>query len=250
MAPLLPMLAVVAVRRCPNRDAAVLVALFVGIALLAGIAQRCGQGVNYNAHFEALVALCLGFGLSVAPKRGPARRRPGLGPAPWCVFAALPVLGAMPWSLPAAWHDVAGRYALQAAWRPIIARLAAADGPVGCEMQSLCYWAGRPFTVDVFNLTQSALTRNRAAGGSAVASPANAFQRMVARRRFALFEYQPRSATHAEARRLAGRDPLMGAFDGAYAPVAAGPGGALLLAPLAVPAGLASRPLAAPSEGL
>ncbi len=250
VAPLLPMLAVVVARRHPDRDGAMLVTLFIGIAMLGGVAQRCGEGVNYNAHFETLVALCLGFGLAITPTRGRARRLPGVGPATLCVFAALPVLGAMPWSLPAAWHDVAGRHTLQATWRPIIARLAAADGPVGCEMQSLCYWAGRPFTVDVFNLTQSALTRDAAAGGSPAASPAAAFQRMVARHRFALFEYQPRSATHAEARRLIGRDPVMGAFDGAYAAVAAGPEGALLLAPLAVPAGLASRPLATPSEGL
>ncbi len=249
VAPLLPMLVLVAMRGYPDRDRAVLATSFISIALVTGIAQRCGEGVNYNAHLETLVALCLGFGLSVAPARG-ARRWPALGPAISCVIAALPVLGTMPWSLPAAWHDVAGRHAQQAAWRPIIARLADADGPVGCEMQSLCYWAGRPFAVDVFNLTQDALARNTAAGTPPASGPVAAFQDMVARRRFALFEYQPRSATHAEARRLVGGDPVMDAFDAGYAPVAAGPGGALLLAPLAPPAGPASRPLAAPPEGL
>ena len=250
VAPLLPMLAVVVVRKHPDQDSAALTMPFIGIALVTGIAQRCGEGVNYNAHFETLVALCLGFGLAIAPRRDGVARRPRLGPAASCVLAALPVLGAMPWSLPAAWHDLAGRHALQAAWRPIIARLAAAGGPVGCEMQSLCYWAGRPFTVDVFNLTQSALAQSALARNTATGDPITAFQRMVARRRFALFEYQPRSATHAEARRLVGRDPVMDAFDAGYAPVEAGPGGALLLAPLAVPADPASRPLAAPSEGL
>ena len=250
VAPLLPMLAVVATRGHPDRDTAVLATLFIGIALLAGIAQRCGEGVNYNAHFETLVALCLVFGLAITPRRGAARQWSGLGPATLCVFAALPVLGAMPWSLPVAWHDVAGRHALQAAWRPIIVRLADADGQVGCEMQSLCYWAGRPFAVDVFNLTQSALARNTAARIPAVGSPIALFQGMIARHRLALFEYQPRSATHVEARRLVGRDPVMDAFDGGYVPVAAGPGGALLLAPLAEPVDPASRRLAAPPEGL
>ena len=250
VAPLLPMLVVFAMRRHPDRDRAVLAMLFIGIALVTGIAQRCGEGVNYNAHLETLVALCLGFGLSVTPKRGTERRWRGLGAATSCVFAALPVLGAMPWSLPAAWHDVADRYALQAAWQPIIARLADAGGPVGCEMQSLCYWAGRPFAVDVFNLTQSALARNTATKIPLAGSPVAAFHRLVERHRFALFEYQPRSATHAEARRLVGRDPVMGAFVGGYAPVAAGPGGALLLAPLAVPVDPVPRPLATPPEGL
>ena len=250
VAPLLPMLAVVAMRGHPDRDIAVFSTLFVGIALLAGIAQRCGEGVNYNAHFEALVAVCLVFGLAITPGRDATarRRRPGPGAANLCVFAALPVLGLLPWSLPTAWHDVTGRHALQAAWRPIIAQLADADGQVGCEMQSLCYWAGRPFAVDIFNLTQSALAWNASTGGSPDDAPANRFQRMVARRGFALFEYQPRSATHVEARRLVGRDPVMDAFDGGYVPVAAGPGGALLLAPL--PEQPASRRLAAPPEGL
>ena len=222
--------------------------LFIALSLLVGIAQRCGEGVNYNAHFEALVALCLGFGLAITPEPDGTTRRPG--PAALCVFAALPVLVATPWTLPAAWQDVAARHARQAAWRPIIARLADADGPVGCEMQSLCTWAGRPFTVDVFNLTQNALTRNKEAAGSPIDGPATVFQRMVARRRFTLFEVQSRSATHAEARHLDGDDPVMDAFDKGYAPVETGPGGALLLAPLAVPAPAASRPLAAPPEGL
>ncbi len=220
--------------------------LFIALSLLVGIAQRCGEGVNYNAHFEALVALCLGFGLAITPKPDRTRRRSG--PAALCVFAALPVLIATPLTLPAAWHDVAARHARQAAWRPIIARLADADGPVGCEMQSLCTWAGKPFTVDVFNLTQSALIETTTA--SPVDTPAALFQRMVARRRFTLFEVQPRSATHAEARRLDGGDPVLDAFDKSYAPVETGPGGALLLAPLAVPAPAAPRPLAAPPEGL
>ncbi len=222
--------------------------LFIALSLLVGIAQRCGEGVNYNAHFESLVALCLGFGLAITPKPDRTTRRPG--PAALCVFAALPVLVATPWTLPAAWQDVAARHARQAAWRPIIARLADADGLVGCEMQSLCAWAGRPFTVDVFNLTQSALTRNKDAAGSPGDDPAAVFQRMVARHRFTLFEVQPRSATHAEAHRLDGGDPVMDAFDKGYAQVGTGPGGALLLAPLAVPAPAASRPLAAPPEGL
>ncbi len=252
VAPLLPMLVVVVARRGhPDRDTAAFSTLFVGIALLSGIVQRCGEGVNYNAHFEALVAVCLVWGLAVAPSgEAAARQRHGLGAATLFVFAASPVLGLMPWSLPAAWRDVSGRHALQAAWRPVIARLADANGQVGCEMQSLCYWAGRPFAVDVFNLTQSALARTAPTGAPPNGGPAAVFRRMVLRRRFALFEYQPRSATHAEARRLVGGDPVMDGFVGGYVPMAAGPGGALLLAPLPEPADPAFRRLAAPSEGL
>ena len=67
----------------------------------------------------------------------------------------------MPWYLPIAWHSVTGRQAREGMWRPLIARLAAARGPVGCEMPSVCYWAGKSFSLDPFNLTQSALSGDR-----------------------------------------------------------------------------------------
>ena len=222
LAPLLPMaLAVLLLLR----RGATLVALFGGLALATGILQRLGDGVNYNAHFETLIAACLGFGLVLDPlARAPLRPgRFAIGPASLLVFAALPMLCAMPIHLPAAWRAVAGRARLQAAWQPVIARLAAAPGPVGCEMPSLCFWAGKPFSVDIFNLTQSLLA------GRSEAS----FQAMVRRRGFALFEYSPASSTHANAIRRLGHDPVMAPFAEGYRPLATGPGGVVLLAPIA-----------------
>jgi len=46
--------------------------------------------------------------------------------------------------------------ARRAAWQQTIDRIAAAPGPVACEMLSLCYWAGRPSEIEFFNFGQYA----------------------------------------------------------------------------------------------
>nr|WP_321984041.1 hypothetical protein [uncultured Lichenicoccus sp.] len=223
LAPLIPMAIALGLllRRRFIGDGSVLAALFAGVSLPIGIAERLGDGVNYNAHFETVIAVCLGFGLVLTPLFAPPlriRRQP-IRPAALLVFASLPILGAMPWHLPAAWRDVVDRRARQAAWQPMIARLAASQGPVGCEMPSVCIWANKPFIVDSFNLTQSILSGR---------SP-EPFRRMVARPGYAMFEYSPKPANRRGSN--PGADPLIGSFAEIYAPVATGPDGAILLAP-------------------
>ncbi|NPD67617.1 hypothetical protein HN018_18400 [Lichenicola cladoniae] len=225
LAPLLPAAAIICImlRRCRAGHGAVLIALFAAIALVTGVVQRMGEGVYYNAHFETVIAVCLGFGVVLAPAfdRPLQWRRWRFGPGALLVVAALPIIGATPWHLPLAWHDISDRSARQAAWQPLVTRIAGTDGVVGCEMLSLCYWAGKAFTVDVFNLTQDAIS-----GGSA-----HNFQAMVARRGFALFQYDPKAFLHTDAVRKLGYDPIMGAFAGLYTRVGTGPMGVALLAP-------------------
>lgn len=227
LAPMLGMAVIAAalLRRRTLGDGAVLAALFAGIALVTGIAQRMGEGVYYNAHFETLIALCLAFGLALTPAFGAPVRWLGrsFGPAALLFAALMPMVGALPWHIPIAWHAIADRKAQEEAWRPMIARLAAAGGPVGCHFMSICYWAGNPSRVDLFNLTQSVL-----AGG-----PLDEFQAFVAQRGFALFEDEPTSFLHRDAVRELGYDPVMGVFAGLYAPVYAGPKRTVLLAPVA-----------------
>ena len=207
-----------------RRSALLFAALFGGIALVTGIVQRAGEGVYYNAHFETLIAACLIFGLALSPGLGtpvPWRGR-RIGPAALCIFAALPLICAWPWHLPRAWGDIHERASRAAAWQPVIDRIASADGPVGCLMMSLCWWAGKPSEVDMFNLSERSVRDGQAPP---------AFQAAVAKRHFAVFEDDTKSFIHRDAVRQLGRDPLMPLFAPGYAPVLHGPEGVVLLAP-------------------
>jgi hypothetical protein len=231
IAPMLTMATAAAVllrRKLPesslgSRAAIVFLWQFVLIAGVTGILQRLGEGVYYNAQFETLVAICLAFGLALSPVLTAPVMLYGrkVGPVALAMFAALPLIGAWPWHLQTAWDDIADRHAREAAWQPVIARVASAPGPAGCIIMSVCWWAGKPSEVDVFNLTQSVL-----AGGRL-----DEFQAAVARRHFAIFEDDPASFTHLDAVRKLGHDPIMDAFVGHYRRVATGPEGIQLLAP-------------------
>ena len=232
LAPLLPMTIVAGVllrlassRDVEGRAGALFVALFGGTALVTGVVQRMGEGVYYNAHFETVIAACLGFGLALSPLFEPAsmRRRP-LAPAALTCLAAVPLICAWPIHLPQDWADIRDRSARAAAWQPLIARIASTDGPAGCVMISLCWWAGKPSEVDMFNLTQAA----EVAGA---APPA--FRAAVARRRFAIFEDDPTSFTHRDAINRLGYDPIMSLIARSYAPIFAGPASTVLLSPRA-----------------
>jgi hypothetical protein len=233
LAPLLPM-AVAAMlllyltrrrERVARRASALFVGLFAAIALVTGIIQRMGEGVYYNAQFETLIAVCLGFGLALSPVVvTPIRwRRLVVGPAALCCVAALPLICAWPWHLPRAWDDIHDRAARAEAWQPMIAQIAAVKGPVGCLMISLCWWAGKQSEIDAFNLSEKSVLAG---------DPPAAFRAAVARQHFAMFQDDPKSFIHNDAVQRLGFDPVMTLFAKGYAPVGHGPDGTVLLAPI------------------
>ncbi len=225
--PLLPMLLIagLATRKRLDGDPPMrFAALFVVISLVTGIAQRFGEGVYYNAHFETMLALCLMTGLTVSRAFGGELRfrARAIGPATLVGFAAFPLLVMMPWQLKRAATDLADRRAREQAWQPTIARIAASPGIAGCESLSLCFWAGKPFAVDLFNLDQSILT-----GGSIAR-----FDGLARMHAFTVFEYSGDFFTTTDAVGTFGHDPLlMDLLGHGYASVAAGPAGTMLLAP-------------------
>lgn len=214
--PLVPMLGIAGLawraRRPP--DAPVLfAALFVVVAVLAGIVERAGQGVNYNAHFEALLACCLVTGLAISRGRAPLLLA-AVAAAPLALFLRLQV--------PVAWHDIADRSARAAAWRPVIARIAAAPGLAGCETLSLCFWAGKPYAVDAFNLNQDILT-----GAGSIAR----FDAIARAHGFGVFEFSD-AVTDARGTVRLKRDPLLlDLVRHGYGLASSGPEGSVLLTP-------------------
>lgn len=225
--PLLPMLLIVGLawrRRLPDDRPMLFAALFVAVSLVTGIPQRLGEGVYYNAHFETMIALCLTTGVAVsrASAAGLPLRGRAIGPAALLGFAVIPVLVMMPWQLKRAWGDIDHRAARARSWQPIIARIAASPGIAGCESLSLCFWAGKPFAVDLFNLDQSILT-----GGSIAR-----FSGLAHAHAFAVFEYSGDSFDGDGAAGTPRRDPLLlELLEHGYAPAGAGPAGTVLLMP-------------------
>ena len=222
---LLPMMLIagLAFRRRLEGDRPMLfAALFVVISLLTGIVQRLGEGVYYNAHFETMIALCLTTGLAVS--RISAAGLPfgsrAIGPASLLGFAVIPILVMMPWQLRRSWVDIDGRGARARSWQPTIARIAASPGSAGCESLSLCFWAHKPFAVDVFNLDQSILM------GASIAR----FDGLAGAHAFGVFEYSGDSFSGTDAAGNPQADPLLlDLQEHGYTPIAKGPGEGLLL---------------------
>lgn len=123
--------------------------LLLAVAIPTAVLQRSGDGVDINAAFETV------FALSIAVPLGCAWRRE-LGGA-WLVLAAVPALALVPYALVADVSELAGRDVAVRQSRPFIARIAAARGPVACDDQALCYWAGRTSALDFFATKQRLL---------------------------------------------------------------------------------------------
>lgn len=157
---------------------AVFCVLYTAIAVAAGLYFLGGAGVDANARFDADVALALCAGVLVSRLDAPLWRNLTAG-----LYAIPPLIGL--WSLDADWrstdywlHPMAEE---RHAAATEIALIRAARGPVLCETLSLCYWAGKPAEVDVFNIGQAFATGARSDDGLAAA---------IARRHYVLIEFE------------------------------------------------------------
>jgi hypothetical protein len=136
-------------RRGATRDPRLtLLLLFALFAVPIGAFQRLGVGVSLNAHFDAALALAIVAGIALGAMTGAALRLATL--ALMLVPLAIKTATKLPETLDRTVHvaDTAAR------WRETVALLAAAPGPVICERPALCYWAGKPFTLDFSNYGQ------------------------------------------------------------------------------------------------
>ncbi len=151
-------------------------ALYTLIAVIVGTGFSGGAGVDLNVWFDAAIALSLSAGLALDRL---VTWTPGL-----VMAFVLPLLAGPILSCDSAWleqdfwlHPFAEE--TQSADRDI-AFLKTQNGPVACEMQSLCYWAGKKAEIDVFNLGQAYATHTRSD---------NDLIRLIERRHYAAFEF-------------------------------------------------------------
>ena len=123
--------------------------LLLAISIPLGIVQRAGSGVDVNAFFESMLALAIAVPVGCA-------RRPA-APYRWLAITTLPALCLVPVAAGKSVAELAGRDAAVRSARPFIAAIAKAPGPVACDDQAICYWAGRESGIDFFSIKQRLL---------------------------------------------------------------------------------------------
>lgn len=123
--------------------------LLLAVAIPTAFIQRSGDGVDINAIFETAMALSIVVPLGCALRRDKPLR--------WFGVALVPALALVPVALIANVRELAGRDAAVRHWQPFIDRIAAAPGPVACDDQAVCHWAGRQSAMDFFALKQRLL---------------------------------------------------------------------------------------------
>lgn len=156
-----------------------LCAAYALASLALGSAFLGGAGVDVNALFEADLALALCAALLIGflpPNRAPLAA--ALYALPFLYFAATNT----------EWQELNLRldpfHDEAAIAKSDIALLKTQKGPALCEMLSFCYWAGKPPTVDFFNVGQAFDTGARSDGEIAAA---------VAAKRYGVIQFDPDS---------------------------------------------------------
>ncbi|HEY3637076.1 MAG TPA: glycosyltransferase family 39 protein [Rhizomicrobium sp.] len=147
-----------------QKDPAVaLVVIYASVAICVGAFLAGGAGVDVNVMFDADIALAMSAGLALG------RMLEQRGPVPHVVGRVFALAGLIPFAVVALqnteWRD--GDFWLHpmrdetALATQDIAFLQARKGPAICETLAYCYWAGKPASVDVFNLDQQLRTGRR-----------------------------------------------------------------------------------------
>lgn len=163
---LVPLIAPLALTVRPLRDRfAMFLALYVTSALVVGVIEASGEGVSYSCMFDVVIAFGLAGGhllgrLGVSHKtrelRSYAIAIAGFSLLFWSTTQAThQALRLVPW--------MRTQRAQAAATRRVVQEIAARPGPALCETPALCYWAAKPYALDIFNFDE-ALRRGRQPG--------------------------------------------------------------------------------------
>jgi hypothetical protein len=149
------------------REQAAFVLIYLALAGVIGALAAGGKGVDRNAFFDLLIAVCLAVAIGVEY----LRQRPAVNPLVGAVIAVscctvFLIEAANQW--PARWQLIKQTDVREAeAVRVIEAIRTLGGGATACEELSLCYWAGSAFKVDFFNYGQKLATSALPAGNCA-----------------------------------------------------------------------------------
>jgi hypothetical protein len=149
------------------RELAAFVLIYLALAAVIGALAAGGKGVDRNAFFDLLIAVCLAVALGVEYLRQRSAVNPLLGAviATSCCTVFL-VKAINQW--PSRWQLIQQTDVREAQAARIIESIRSlGHGATACEELSLCYWAGSAFKVDFFNYGQKLATSALPAGNCA-----------------------------------------------------------------------------------
>jgi hypothetical protein len=160
LVPQVPLLAcvVAAFVTWPRRGPELLLLAYAAVAMVIAVPLAGGAGVRENIYFDVLIAGCIVAAVVAARavEWGEAPRgRPLAAVLPFALVLA-PLVGGLPIAAELKWRwlDGEARTAVTDTGEDT-AMLRAAPGSAMCESLALCYWAGQPGTVDLFNAHQA-----------------------------------------------------------------------------------------------
>jgi hypothetical protein len=125
--------------------------------LIAGYALF-GEGINYNALFDVVIAMALTVGSLFNLLPG-LLESGGVNPTFSSTLSALLLfapVGANLYELTASAESVITRPRELPLARSVVDALADAKGPVACEIPAWCFWADKPIVYDVFSMAERA----------------------------------------------------------------------------------------------
>jgi len=129
-----------------------ILAWFAILAVVLGIFERFGSGVSQNAHFDGVIAISILLGIVLS-----SFSRQDLSTVTRLALMTLvvaPAAGKDLVNVPRRAADWRELNRTEEAWREAIRFLAERPGPIACEMPALCYWSGKPYTLDFSNYGQ------------------------------------------------------------------------------------------------
>jgi hypothetical protein len=133
-----------------------LILLYAAIALVLAAALSGSDGVDVNVFFDFLFCIAIGLGVMGGAVAQFVRRDGPPAGARWAAVAGWLAVALVSPAIQAA----SSREAITNAFRAVgdgtyaadLQYIRAADGAVVCRDPTLCYWAGRPQTIDLNNI--------------------------------------------------------------------------------------------------
>ena len=140
-----------------------LVLIYAVVALALGVALSGGDGVDVNVFFDLLFCIAIGLGVMGAAVAQLVRNDAMSSGLRWAAVAGWLAVALMSPSIALlSSHDAitdAFAAVTGTAYAEDLQYIRATPGPVVCRDPTLCYWAGKPLTLDLNNIRGMAFAR-------------------------------------------------------------------------------------------